>query len=177
MTIQSLGDLFQHELREALAAERYAHDAIPRLAAAAGAAPSAVDAYLVHAKKRLRSLEDAPFIAALLRGVATSSSMEGAVLDAERLIGAVADPGTRIAALAGVMERMKQDLLTRYAMLAYWATALGKATEAKALRTAIDEEQRVAIRQADSGAGLVKTERDGGMGDRLTALLDPKKQL
>ncbi|MGE0023512.1 MAG: DUF892 family protein [Hyphomicrobium sp.] len=174
MSIQSLGDLFQHELREAHAAERYAHDAIPRLAAAAGAAPSAVDAYLVQARKRLKSLEDAPVIAVLLRDSGTPRSMEGAVLEAERLIGAVAEPGTRIAALSGAMERMKQDLLTRYATLASWAMTLGKATEAKVLLTAIDEELHAAVVQARPGAGPNKGERGGGMGDRLTALLEPK---
>lgn len=178
MKIETLNDLFLHELQEAYAAERCAVDTIPRLTAtaAAGVTVPAADQYMIQTRKRLKRLEDILALAAQQPKAAASPTIEGVAHEAERLMGTVEDRVTRVAALFAVLERMKHDLLTRYVTLASWAIALGKAGEARLLLTTIDEEREATIfPQADARAARDKVEvRTVGMGDRLTALLDRK---
>lgn len=176
MKIESLSDLFLHELQQAYAAERYIGDTIPKLAAtAAGGMIPAADPYLAQARQRLKHLEDVLALTDHGPGTAACRAIEGTVLEAEQLIGAVNDPGARVAALFAVLERMKHDLLTRYVTLASWAIALGKAGEAKLLLATVDEERLASFRQATASAAQNKADtKDVGMGDRLTALLDRK---
>ena len=181
MSIKSLEDLFMHELRRAHAAETSIIAQLPRLAADVGPPlqNADVDAYLVHARERIRTLERHFKLEGAAPAGVSSPGVAGILAEADQLFDSIETADARSAAMRAEIQTVRSYVHSRYSALASWARILGKTREAECLEATLQagetHDSAGAPQNATFAIRAEKAPAKGiSMGERLTTLFDRK---
>jgi ferritin-like metal-binding protein YciE len=161
MNIQSLDDLFLHELQQLQVAENLFLIGLPKLTMTK-AKPAAES--ITQAQGRIQRLEQVFKLLDHTHAASACRAMEGILADADHLLASVEDSDARGVAKAAAIQIGRCYLLVRYTLLVSWANQLGNSTVEKLLRATLDAESLL-----DKGESKAST-----IGSRLTALFDRK---
>jgi ferritin-like metal-binding protein YciE len=162
MKIQSLDDLFLHELQQLHHAEELFLAALPKLTS-----KDDNSAPITQAQGRTQRLEQAFRLIDRAPTTSTASAcraMEGILADADGILGSIEDPGAQDLAKKGAVQNGRHYLVARYTLLAALANRQGKVAVEKLLRATLDAESL-----SDGGEAKASS-----IGSRLTALFDRK---
>jgi ferritin-like metal-binding protein YciE len=172
MDTEKLNDLFNRELEEAYLAEKLLLDLLSNPAARSTAQAASVEVGLGQAQERARQLER---IFALRKDTAVVAKRPApAVL--ESIIAAIEDRHAGEGANLAALRTFWRHLEASYAKLTLWATLLRKPELAKILNVALAEE-KAALLTANNvfESGQIKEPKSISLGERLTAMFDPKR--
>jgi ferritin-like metal-binding protein YciE len=143
MSVENLDDLFEHELRDTLDAERQLLKALPKLAKAASSSTlkSAFEKHKTQTEEHVNRLEEVfKTIDKAARGK-HCSGMEGLVSEGSDLI-EEEEPGPALdAALIGAAQKAEHYEIAAYGTLATYARLLGNDKAAKLLEKTLAEEK------------------------------------
>lgn len=142
ITLETLHDLYLHELRDLYSAENQLLDALPKMADAASA-PELKDAFATHLDQtrthvaRLESLferlgEDP--------SGETCEAMKGLIREGENYVKAGGSDEVRDAGLIGAAQRVEHYEIAGYGTVRSLATRLGETEAANLLQLTLDEE-------------------------------------
>ena len=114
--IKSMEDLLAHDLQDLRSAEEQLIEALPKMAAAATAAPlkKAFNEHLKLTKTHLARLDKALEILGKGPGTMKCKGMEGLIKEGDEAIKDVTDPATRDAALIGAAQRVEHYEIAGY---------------------------------------------------------------
>ena len=142
MELETLRDLYVHELKDLYSAERQIIKALPKMAKAASnrQLAAAFRQHLEQTKTQAKRLED------LLAGLGESArgpkcqGMEGLLKEGDEMIGEDADEEVRDAGLISAAQRVEHYEIAGYGCARAYAELLGDKKGAKVLNTTINEE-------------------------------------
>lgn len=142
MTIQTLGELFHHTLKDVLYAERTILKTLPKMQRKATDAKlkAAFASHLEETEQHLVRLEGVfEMLGKPARGV-KCDAMVGLVDEAEALMADIEDIETMDAALISLAQAIEHYEIARYGTLVAWAKQLGHAEAAALLKATLEEE-------------------------------------
>lgn len=142
MKIESLQDLYVHELRDLLYAEKLLIKALPKMAKAASnpRLKEAIQNHLDETQGHVGRL-DVIFesLGVAPRGV-KCEAMEGLIAEANSSVGEIEDPDVRDAAIISAAQRVEHYEIAAYGVARAFAKRLGYAEAVDLLTKTIDEE-------------------------------------
>lgn len=140
--IKSMEDLLAHDLQDLRSAEEQLIEALPKMAAAATAAPlkKAFNEHLKLTKTHLARLDKALEILGKGPGTMKCKGMEGLIKEGDEAIKDVTDPQTLDAALIGAAQRVEHYEIAGYGTARAHAEELGLNNIADLLQMTLDEE-------------------------------------
>ena len=127
MKLNSLEDLFIHELKDLYSAEKQLTEALPKMVEAANT-PALQDAFNAHLKETETHLERVHQILQKLNvnpGNAKCDAMEGLIEEGEEIINMKADADVKDAALIGAAQRVEHYEMAGYGTARTFALRLG----------------------------------------------------
>jgi len=142
MKIETMEDLFAHDLQDLRSAETQLVEALPKMAAAASD-PELKRAFTQHLKqteKHVTRLDAALKQIGKGPGREKCKGMQGLIEEGESAIEDVADPQTRDAALIGAAQRVEHYEIAGYGTARAHAEVLGMKDMVDLLQTTLDEE-------------------------------------
>lgn len=142
MKIETMEDLFAHDLQDLRSAETQLVEALPKMAAAASD-PELKRAFTQHLKqteKHVTRLDAALKQIGKGPGREKCKGMQGLIEEGESAIEDVADPQTRDAALIGAAQRVEHYEIAGYGTARAHAESLGHVELVDLLQTTLDEE-------------------------------------
>ncbi|MCB0194651.1 MAG: ferritin-like domain-containing protein [Anaerolineae bacterium] len=142
MKLNSLEDLFIHELKDLYSAEKQLTEALPKMVEAANT-PALQDAFNAHLKETETHLERVHQILQKLNvnpGNAKCDAMEGLIEEGEEIINMKADADVKDAALIGAAQRVEHYEMAGYGTARTFALRLGHIDAADLLQQTLDEE-------------------------------------
>ena len=143
MSIEKLQDLFYHDLRDTLDAERQLTKALPKLAKAAESEElrAAFEEHLVVTEEQIARLETIfQSLDKAARGK-HCAGMEGLITEGSDLIKEEDPSPTRDAALIGAAQKAEHYEIAAYGTMATYARLLGMEEAAELLETTLAEEK------------------------------------
>lgn len=142
MKMNSLEDLFEHELEDLLSAEQQLTEALPKMAEAANAAAlkTAFKDHLKETKTHTTRLEKAFKKLGKEPKSHTCKGMQGLIKEGEDVIKNAADAAVMDAGLIGAAQRVEHYEIAAYGTARAHAQALGHQEVADILQTSLDEE-------------------------------------
>jgi ferritin-like metal-binding protein YciE len=143
-SLENLGDLFIHELRDLYDAERQLIKALPLLATAATSEPlrQAFEEHLEETKEQARRLEQ------IFKGLGepaegkSCKAMAGLVAEARETLDVDADPDVLDAALIVAAQKVEHYEIAGYGSVRTFARVLNYSDAARLLETTLKEESR-----------------------------------
>jgi ferritin-like metal-binding protein YciE len=144
MKLQSLHDLFVHELRDIYDAERQLVKALRRMAKAASAdvLRNAFEEHLAQTEGQVKRLESVFEEFDLKPKGRTCEAMKGLVEEGKTIIDSAADEATGDAGLIAAAQKVEHYEIASYGCLETWAKQLGQENAARLLRETLDEEKQ-----------------------------------
>lgn len=142
MTIQTLGELFHHTLKDVLYAERTILKALPKMQRKATDAKlkATFSAHLEETEQHVLRLEEVfELLGKPARGV-KCDAMVGLIDEAEALMADIEDTETMDAALISLAQAVEHYEIARYGTLVAWAKQLGHAEAAALLKATLEDE-------------------------------------
>lgn len=158
MKLETLKDLYIHELKDLLSAERQIIAALPKMAKAASNPQlrSGFEKHLEQSKEHLARLEKIlASHGAAARGP-KCKGMEGLLKEGSEMVEEEADEEVRDAGLISAAQRVEHYEMAGYGCARTYAQLLGDTAGAKALQTTLDEE-------GDTDKQLTKLAVSGGI--------------
>jgi ferritin-like metal-binding protein YciE len=142
--IKTMDDLFVHTLRDIYYAEHQIAKALPKMIESASA-PELRQAFQTHLSEtqgQIRRLEEVFRMHGQEPKGVTCEAIDGIILEAQSVMGEVADKTVLDAALVAAAQAVEHYEITRYGTLATWARELGRDDCARLLHQTLDEEKR-----------------------------------
>ncbi|WP_420392001.1 ferritin-like domain-containing protein [Acuticoccus sp.] len=143
--IKTKDDLFVHTLRDIYYAEQQITKAMPKMIdkATNPSLKQALERHATETEGQIRRLEQVfEQHGQAVKGV-TCEAIDGILKEAEHLMGDVADPEVRDAAMLASAQAVEHYEITRYGTLATWAEELGRPDCASLLRQNLAEEEKM----------------------------------
>ncbi|MBA2241777.1 MAG: ferritin-like domain-containing protein [Chthoniobacterales bacterium] len=142
MELETLRDLYVHELKDLYSAERQIIKALPKMAKAASnrQLSSAFKQHLEQTKKQAKRLEDLLARHGESTRGPTCQGMEGVLKEGDEMINEDADEEVRDAGLIAAAQRVEHYEIAGYGCARTYAELLGDKRGAKVLDTTIKEE-------------------------------------
>lgn len=141
MQMQTLQDLFEHEITDLYSAEQQLVEALPKMAGGAsnGELRQAFEHHLEETREHVRRLEE------IRRQIGSTTSeecegMRGLVEEGEELLAAEGDPAVKDAALIGAAQRVEHYEIAAYGTARTLADELGLGDAEDLLDQTLDEE-------------------------------------
>jgi ferritin-like metal-binding protein YciE len=143
MKLDSMDDLFLHELRDLHSAEKQLVAAIPKMAKKASSPElkKAFETHLEQTKGHVQRLETIFKDLELAIGKQKCKAMEGLVAEAAELLEEDADDAIRDAAMIGAAQRVEHYEIAGYGTTRTFAEMLGHTGAAGLLQQTLDEEK------------------------------------
>ena len=141
--IQTMDDLFVHQLRDVYYAENQIAKALPNMISKATdpALKQGFETHLGETKNHIKRVEQV----FKLHGVDVSGvncpAIDGIIAEADEVAGEVADKAVLDAALIAAAQAVEHYEMTRYGTLVAWAKLLGRPDCASLLQQNLDEER------------------------------------
>ena len=142
-TMESLHDVFVHELRDLYSAERQLIKALPKLAKNAGS-PELADAFTNHLHEtevHVTRLEEILQTLGVKSGGVKCKGMEGLIEEGAEVIEMDGTPGALDAAMIGAAQRVEHYEIAAYGAAISHARAQGHTEAARLLEETLKEEQ------------------------------------
>lgn len=142
-TMQSLHDVFVHELRDLYSAERQLIKALPKLAKNAGS-PELADAFTNHLHEtegHVTRLEEILKTLGVKSGGVKCKGMEGLIEEGAEVLEMDGSPGPLDAAMIGAAQRVEHYEIAAYGTAISHARAQGHTQAARLLEETLKEEQ------------------------------------
>lgn len=142
-TMQSLHDVFVHELRDLYSAERQLIKALPKLAKNAGS-PELADAFTNHLHEtegHVTRLEEILKTLGVKSGGVKCKGMEGLIEEGSEVLEMDGAPGALDAAMIGAAQRVEHYEIAAYGAAISHAKAQGHTEAARLLEETLKEEQ------------------------------------
>ena len=143
MKLDSMADLFLHELRDLHSAEKQLVAALPKMAKKASS-PELKDAFETHleqTKEHVERLETIFKDLELPVGRQKCKAMEGLIEEAAELLEEDAEDSIRDAAMIGAAQRVEHYEIAGYGTTRTFAEMLGHTNAAELLQQTLDEEK------------------------------------
>ena len=152
--IQTMADLFAHQLKDVYYAEHRITKALPTMIkkATSPALKNAFEAHLEETQGQIKRLDEAFAKLGLKTESVTCPAIDGIIKEAEEVAGEVGDKNVLDAALVAAAQAVEHYEIARYGTLVAWAKQLGHA-EAAALFAATLEEEKATDQKLTSLAG------------------------
>lgn len=142
--IESLQDLFVHELKDVYSAEKQLLKALPKMAKAAASEElrAAFEEHLAVTEKQVERLEQVFDLLDMAPRAKKCEAMEGLIKEGEEIIKEKKnfDPDSLNAALIAGAQKVEHYEIATYGTLRTWAKLLGHSEAAKLLQQTLDEE-------------------------------------
>lgn len=142
MSLNSLQDLFEHELKDLYSAEKQISEALPKMVQAASSSElrTAFETHLEETKGQIGRLEE---IGSMLNVGLTGETCEaakGLIKEGQSIMQEGAAPEVMDAALIGTAQRIEHYEMAGYGSARNYARMLGHDKAAKLLQQTLDEE-------------------------------------
>lgn len=143
MAIQSLDDLFVHELKDVYDAEHQVVNALPKMAKAANASDlqSAFEEHLEQSKGHIDRLKQVFDLLNRKPTRETCDGMKGLIEEGQKMLEEDMSDEVRDAALIAAAQRVEHYEMAGYGTLRTYAHLLGHAEAAQLLQQILDEEE------------------------------------
>lgn len=154
--IQTMQDLFVHQLKDVLYAEKRIVKAMPALIdkATSPELKNGLQMHLEQTRNHVTRLENVFRMQDIEPSTVKCPAIDGIIDEAEEISGEVADKGVLDAAIAASSQAVEHYEITRYGTLIAWAKELGRADCASILGETLQEE-----RQADQALTQLAEQR------------------
>jgi ferritin-like metal-binding protein YciE len=142
MQLQSLQDVFEHEIQDLYSAEQQLVEALPKMAQAAsnGALRSAFEHHLGETQDHVKRLEEIFGHVGIAKSGETCKAMKGLIAEGEGIISAQGDPTAKDAALIAAAQRVEHYEIAAYGSARTYADELGLDEAQELLDQTLDEE-------------------------------------
>lgn len=143
-SLNTLEDLFIHELQDIYDAEHQIVKALPKMAKAAGTPElrQAFEKHLGQSEQQAQRLEQVlQLLGAKVKGK-TCKAMQGLVAEGQELMNEKADPAVMDAGLIAAAQKVEHYEIASYGTVITWANQLGHSEAAKLLKQNLAEEEQ-----------------------------------
>ncbi|MFN2507530.1 MAG: ferritin-like domain-containing protein [Chthoniobacterales bacterium] len=187
MELETLKDLYVHELKDLYSAEKQIIKALPKMAKAATnrQLASAFRQHLEQTKRQAKRLEDLLARQGESTRAPKCAGMEGVLKEGDEMVGEDADQEVRDAGLIAAAQRVEHYEIAGYGCARTYAELLGDKKGAKLLDTTLKEEgatdQRLTklarsvinlkAKAAAKKRGKENRERSGGVGQAISRIV------
>jgi ferritin-like metal-binding protein YciE len=143
MKLESIEELFVHELEDLRSAEQQLVKALPKMAEKASSEDlkQAFETHLEQTQEHLDRLQRIIKDLQLDRGRQKCKAMEGLIAEAQEILDAEAMDSVRDAAMIGAAQRVEHYEIAGYGTARTYAEMLGHADAAQLLQQTLDEEK------------------------------------
>ena len=143
MKLQSIDELFLHELQDLYSAEKQLVAALPKVAKKASSEElrEAVETHLGQTKEHISRLDQIFKDLDLSAGRHKCKAMEGLLAEADEILSAEGLDSVRDAAMIGAAQRVEHYEIAGYGTARTYAEMLGHAEAAELLQQTLDEEK------------------------------------
>ena len=140
--IQTMADLFAHQLKDVFYAEHRIAKALPKMVerATSPALKALFEAHLGETHGQIKRLHEAFAHLGLKVESVTCPAIDGIIAEADEVAGEVGDKGVLDAALVAAAQAVEHYEIARYGTLVAWARQLGHAEVAALFARTLDEE-------------------------------------
>lgn len=142
MKINSLEELFEHDLEDLRSAEQQLIEALPKMTAAANSddLKNAFKEHLKQTRTHVRRIDQAFKLMDKEPKEQTCKGMQGLIKEGDELIKNATHPAVMDAGLIGAAQRVEHYEIAAYGTARAHAIALGRPDVAEILQTTLDEE-------------------------------------
>jgi ferritin-like metal-binding protein YciE len=142
MQLQSLNDVFVHELQDLHSAEQQLVEALPKMAAAAtdDKLRTAFEDHLGETRQHLERIEDVCSQVGISANGEPCKGMEGLIREGDEIVSATGDPAAKDAALIAAAQRVEHYEIAAYGTARTLAGELGFDDARDLLDQTLDEE-------------------------------------
>ena len=143
MAMTSLGDLFEHFLRDIYYAEKQIVKALPKMAKKADSAElrQAFEDHLSETEGHISNLEQVFELLDLKARGVTCEAINGILEEGKEIMSEATDPDTRDAGMIAAAQAVEHYEMTRYGTLVAWANQLGHSDAVPLLQANLDQEK------------------------------------
>jgi ferritin-like metal-binding protein YciE len=143
MKLESLENLFVHELKDLLSAEKQLVKALPKMAKGANseALRAGIEEHLEQTKGHVERLEKIFGLLGKTARAETCKAMEGLIEEGSDLLKEEGSPSVKDAALIGAAQRVEHYEIAAYGTVRTLAQLLGQDEAAELLQETLDEEK------------------------------------
>lgn len=143
MKLDSIDELFLHELQDLYSAEKQLVSALPKMSKKASSSElqQAIDAHLAQTEEHVQRLEKIFTDLQLSAGRHKCKAMEGLLKEGEEILAAEGLDSVRDAAMIGTAQRVEHYEIAGYGTARTFAEMLGHAEAAELLQQTLDEEK------------------------------------
>jgi ferritin-like metal-binding protein YciE len=143
MKLESLENLFVHELKDLLSAEKQLVKALPKMAKGANseALRAGIEEHLEQTKGHVERLEKIFGLLGKTARAETCKAMEGLIEEGSDLLKEEGSPSVKDAALIGAAQRVEHYEIAAYGTARTLAQLLGQDEAAELLQETLDEEK------------------------------------
>jgi ferritin-like metal-binding protein YciE len=143
-TLNSMEDLYLHELQDLYDAEQRLTKALPKMAAAAKSPElkRAFEAHLKETEGQLKRLERCFELFGKTPKAKTCDAMKGLVSEGDSVVNASGDDDVRDAALIAAAQRVEHYEMAAYGCARTFAMRVGQENAAELLQETLDEEEK-----------------------------------
>ena len=167
MVMESLQDLFVHDLKDLYSAEVQLTKALPKMAKAASE-PALKEAFQTHLKETEVQIERLEKIFDELEQNPKGKkckAMEGLIEEGKELMEEDADPSVMDAGLIGAAQKVEHYEIAGYGTVRTYAQMLGNEEAARLLQQTLDEEGATDKKLNQLAMQCINAEAEGGDGD------------
>ncbi|HEX6135663.1 MAG TPA: ferritin-like domain-containing protein [Longimicrobiales bacterium] len=164
MPMESMQDLYLHELRDLYNAEKQILQALPKMAAKTSHTElrRAFEEHQAITEEQVRRLETIFGDLGQTPGGKKCKGMEGLIEEGNELLEEEADPDVRDAALIGAAQRVEHYEIAGYGTARTYARQLGFERHAELLQKTLDEEGRTDERLTELAENRINREAEVG---------------
>ena len=141
--IETMDDLFRHQLQDIYYAEQQIAKSLPKMIDKAGDGPlrQAFETHLEETRGHVQRLEQAFQMMGEEAKGTTCPAIDGIIEEADDIAGDIADKNVLRAALAAAAQAVEHYEITRYGTLVAWAKELGRSDLADLFEQTLREEK------------------------------------
>ncbi len=143
MSLNSLQDLFEDELKDVLSAEKQLVKALPKMAKAAASKKlkAGFEKHLAQTQVHVQRIEQVFELLGKPARAKKCLAMEGLIAEGSELMEEDAEPAVMDAALIAAAQKVEHYEIATYGTLVTWANLLGQLKLASLLTKTLDEEK------------------------------------
>jgi ferritin-like metal-binding protein YciE len=167
MKLDSMDDLFLHELKDLYSAEKQLLKALPKMAKAASSQELAdlIKAHLEETKQQVERLEQVFELIGKSNRGSGCKAMEGLIEEGSEIIEEEGDPAVKDAALITAAQRVEHYEIAGYGSARTFAQQLGLNEAADLLQQTLDEEHAADDKLNNLALSRVNEEAQAAAGD------------
>lgn len=167
MKLESLENLFVHELKDLLSAEKQLVKALPKMAKGATSETlrAAIEEHLEQTKEQVERLEQVFAIVDKAPRAEHCKAMEGLISEGDELLEEDAEPSVKDAALIAAAQKVEHYEISGYGTARTLAELLGLDKAADLLQQTLDEEKETDVKLTELAMSEVNPQAQAADGE------------